>query len=215
MFGRIQNPLVILYSIPAIIVAFTLHEFMHAYVAVKLGDPTPERNGRLTLNPIAHLDFVGLLMVLLMGFGWAKPVMINPSNFQNRKKGKVLVSIAGPLTNLALAFIFYAILYFSGNAIYGNEMAYSIFMPFITINLMLFAFNMIPIPPLDGFSLLEIFIHPSKFKTLGMIRQYGFMVLILLSFVGVLGIYMRFVYSAVGTVFIFIFSLIDKFIGLF
>lgn len=204
-----------LYAIPAIIVAFTLHEYMHAYVSHRLGDPTPEMNGRLTLDPLAHVDFVGFIMVILMGFGWAKPVPINPNNYVNRRKGRILVSLAGPFTNLALAFVFSAIFYFAYDAIVANEIVYNIYQPFVTINIMLFAFNMIPIPPLDGFSLLEIFIHPSKFKTLMQIRRYGFIALIVLAMVGVLGMYIRFVnFIVFEKLFISIFKAIEYLIAL-
>lgn len=215
MFGRLINPLAIIYSLPAIIVAFTLHEYMHAYVADKLGDPTPRMNGRLTLNPIVHVDFVGLLMIILMGFGWAKPVMINPNNFKNRKKGKVLCAVSGPFTNLAIAFVFYGIIYFTQTQLMGKDILLSILTPFFTINIMLFAFNMLPIPPLDGFSLLEIFIPLSKYNLLAKIRRFGMMALFLLAIVGVLRYYINFVYSIVEFVFRYIFMGIEMFVGLF
>jgi len=204
----------ILYNIPAIIVAFTLHEFMHAYVSDRLGDPTPRMNGRLTLNPIVHIDWIGFLMVLLLGFGWAKPVQINPRNYKNRKKGKVLVALAGPLSNLAIAFVTFAILFFSGDFISARPMLLNYIYPFLWINIMLFAFNILPVPPLDGFTLLEIFIPASKYQTLSTIRRYGFMVLIIMSFVGILGAYIGFAYTAVLGAFNWIFGGINSLIGL-
>lgn len=205
----------IIYRIPAILVGFTLHEFMHAFVADRLGDPTPRSQGRVTLNPVAHIDPIGILMLLLMGFGWARPVMTNPSNYSNRKKGQVLVSMAGPLTNLALALIFFAGWYFASNVISSNIHVYFFYINLIRINIFLFAFNMIPVPPLDGFSLLEMFIHPSKYRTLAIIRQYGFIIIILLMFTGIIGVYLSAVENGLEWVFTLICSSLQKLIMLF
>ena len=205
----------ILYNLPAIIFAFTIHEYMHAYVSDRLGDPTPRSNGRLTLNPIVHIDWIGLLMVVLLGFGWAKPVQTNPRYYQNQTKGRVLVSLAGPLSNLAIAFVAFAFVYFSASFLNSHPMLSNYLYPFLWINIMLFAFNILPVPPLDGFTLLEVGVHPSKYKVLHSIRQYGFMVLILLSFVGVLGAYISLAYTLVIKLFSFIFSGVSLLIGLF
>lgn len=205
----------ILYNIPAIVVAFTIHEYMHAYVSDRLGDPTPRMNGRLTLNPLVHIDWIGFLMVLLLGFGWAKPVQVNPRNYKNQSKGKVLVALAGPLSNLAIAFVAFAVIYFNGDFISTRPVLINYIQPFFWINVMLFAFNILPVPPLDGFTLLEVKIHPSKYQTLRTIRQYGFMVLIFLSFVGVLGAYIGFAYNMVTKLFSWIFGGVDMLVGLF
>lgn len=204
----------ILYNIPAIIIAFTVHEYMHAYTANRLGDPTPKMNGRLTLNPLVHIDWVGLLMVILLGFGWAKPVRINPNNFANRKKATTMVSIAGPLANLGLAFLVYAFMYFGSGLLLQNEVAYNMVYALLSINLMLFAFNIIPIPPLDGYSVLEQNIHYSKYNSLAKIRQYGFLALIVLSMLGVLGMYISFASSAMISLFNLIFRGISFLTGL-
>ena len=153
----------IFYNIPAIIVAFTIHEYMHAYVSDRLGDPTPRMNGRLTLNPLVHIDWIGFLMVVLLGFGWAKPVQVNPRNYKNQSKGKILVALAGPLSNLAIAFVAFAVIYFNGDFISTRPVLINYIQPFFWINVMLFAFNILPVPPLDGFTLLEVKIHPSKY----------------------------------------------------
>jgi len=216
MLGNILSPLQMLYNIPAIVVAFTLHEFMHASVADKLGDPTPRLQGRLSLNPIMHIDPIGFLMVILMGFGWAKPVNINSANFTNPKKANILVSVAGPLTNLALAFLFYGFFYFSADlTVMQNPVFVGIYRPFIYINLMLFAFNILPIPPLDGFHVIENVIHYQNYQTIMTLRRYGFIILIVLGFLGVLSRYLGFVYGALMLIFNGLFSLIDKFAGLF
>ncbi len=188
---------------------------MHAYTANRLGDPTPKMNGRLTLNPLVHVDWIGLLMVILLGFGWAKPVRINPNNFANRRKATTIVSIAGPLANLALAFVTYAFIYFGSTMLIQNEVVFNMVYSLLNINLMLFAFNIIPIPPLDGYSVLENNIHYTKYQRLAQLRQYGFMILIVLSILGVLGMYISFASSAVLWVFNLIFrgvSLLTGFI---
>lgn len=104
MFGRLDL-INILYSLPAVFLAFSVHEFAHAFTAYRMGDHTPRFQGRLTLDPLAHVDWIGLIMFLIFGFGWARPVQVNPSNFKNRKWGDILVSLAGPISNLILAFI--------------------------------------------------------------------------------------------------------------
>src|SRR5690554_7953070 len=97
----------IILAVPAILLAISFHELGHAYIAYRLGDPTPKYEGRLTLNPLAHLDPVGAVMLLIFKIGWAKPVMINPNYFKNRRKGVLLVSLAGPFANVILAWVFY------------------------------------------------------------------------------------------------------------
>ncbi|KKP69474.1 hypothetical protein A2X44_03005 [candidate division CPR3 bacterium GWF2_35_18] len=133
----------ILFFIPALII----HEFSHAYIADKLGDPTPKAMGRLTINPFAHLDLVGTLAIFLIGFGWAKPVPINPYNFKNIRRDTALVSLAGPAANFALAILGLIILYFIGNNWFLE--------PFILINIVLGTFNLIPLGPLDGFKIVS------------------------------------------------------------
>ena len=103
MFGF--NLMDIVIGVPITLIALTGHEFAHGWVSSKLGDPTPERDGRLTLNPLAHLDVVGTILMILTGFGWAKPVMVDPRYYKNRKRGMALTAIAGPLANLIMAFI--------------------------------------------------------------------------------------------------------------
>lgn len=205
----------LLYGLPAIIIAFTLHEFMHAYVSDRLGDPTPRSDGRLTLNPIVHIDGIGLIMIILLGFGWAKPVRTSPSYYANKKKGRILVSIAGPLSNLAIAFVSFSILYFGSGYIYDHPILLKYVNSFIYINLMLFAFNMLPVPPLDGFTLLEVGIHPSKYRTLAKIRQYGLFIIIGLSIFGILSMYIGVVSRLLLSAFSWFFGGISNIIGLF
>jgi Zn-dependent protease len=149
----------------SLIIAFTLHEFAHAYVAYKFGDPTAKNEGRLTLNPIAHLDPIGTLLIFIAGFGWARPVPVNRSYFKRPRLAGILVSIAGPLSNLLIAF--FGILMWETldkfNLIQALDVIspkmdafmYDLFNMLVSLNVILFVFNLIPFPPLDGYRVLE------------------------------------------------------------
>lgn len=175
-----------LISIPALVIGFTFHEFAHALVADKLGDKTPRFQGRLTLNPTAHIDLVGFLMIIFVGFGWAKPVQTNPNAYRNYYKDDLKVSIAGPLANLIIAVIFVPILFlyskYIGQHISNFNLAVVIYLmldAIIKYNIMLFIFNLIPIPPLDGFHVLED-LFPSRFSEFKYkIQQYQVVILII------------------------------------
>ena len=121
LIGSISS---ILYRVPAVILAFTVHEFMHAYVAVKAGDDTPINQGRYTLNPLKHIDPIGFIMVLLVRIGWAKPVQVNINNFNNKRKDFLMVSLAGVMGNFMLAFLIRAIMYFSPELYVSNLIIY-------------------------------------------------------------------------------------------
>ena len=145
MLFRLPQELVVL-LIPVLLFALVFHEFSHGWVANKLGDPTAKYSGRLTLNPIAHLDMMGSLMILFVGFGWAKPVPVDSRYLANPRTDMMKIAFAGPASNLLLAFIAGTFIRFTGNL---GPLS-SMLMMFTQINIMLAVFNMIPIPPLDG-----------------------------------------------------------------
>ena len=164
----INSLLGLLYSIPGVLMAITFHEFAHAIVAYKLGDDTPRMEGRISLNPLSHIDPIGFIMLLFAGFGWGKPVHVNPRNYNRDitiEKADAIVSIAGPAINLILAFIFtliyFAIYKFAGAIIYTSTIGYIVMqmiMGIITINIGLGIFNLIPLPPLDGSKVIKPFL---------------------------------------------------------
>lgn len=148
----------IILSIPAILVAFTFHEYAHAIVADKLGDKTPRFQGRLTLNPLAHIDPIGFILILICNFGWAKPVEINPNAFKHYSKDDLKVSLAGPIANLVIAFIssfIYVLLYklLPNNSI--STIVILIFRIIVSLNCVFFILNLLPLPGFDGFHILR------------------------------------------------------------
>lgn len=184
------SPPIIITTLITLVIALTVHEFAHAWTADQLGDDTPRFNGRLTLNPLAHLDLLGSLMFLIAGFGWAKPVPVNPINFQQRPRaGMMLVSAAGPFSNLVMA-ILAAIPFRMGLlSLYEPSGRFlpsisSFLIGFIGLNLVLLFFNLLPVFPLDGEKVLEYFLPPSGKDTLYRLRSYGPMILFGLIFMG-------------------------------
>ncbi len=191
-------------SIPALMVAVILHEVAHGWVAYRWGDPTAKLAGRLTLNPIPHIDPIGTIllpaMFIILGspiiFGWAKPVPINPMNFRNLRKGTFFTSIAGVVMNLSLAVIFgalYRIIYNLSDVV-DPFVAQSVMYPLLVfcaksvlINLILAIFNIIPIPPLDGSKALMSFLSFKYWEIFYRYEVYGFFVITILLFTGVLG----------------------------
>ncbi|TFB08104.1 site-2 protease family protein [Candidatus Atribacteria bacterium MT.SAG.1] len=201
----LNNIFEIVWSIPAVLIAITIHEYSHGRIAYKLGDPTAAEAGRLTLNPLAHLDPVGTLMLLLFRFGWAKPVPVNFNNLNNPKRDMIYVSLAGPIANILTAVIFAFILrlsyYFIWQITFVQDTTF--FNLIITllrgwllflqtgviINLALAIFNLIPVPPLDGSKILLGFLpYPLAYK-FAKLESYGYgnVILLILVFSGVIG----------------------------
>jgi Zn-dependent protease len=187
------NPAVLISHLFVLVVAFTLHEFAHAWTATRYGDPTPSMNGRLTLNPLAHLDPIGSLMLLVAGFGWAKPVPINPYILTRRSAAAVMwVSLAGPASNLLMAVI--AAIPFQLGLVSITEafIPNSSILPtlpqflyiFIYTNLILCLFNLIPLAPLDGEKILSYFLPPPISTFMDSIRPIGPFILLGLVLVG-------------------------------
>ncbi|MGD8815325.1 MAG: site-2 protease family protein [Anaerolineales bacterium] len=173
-----------------LVIALTVHEFSHAWVANELGDDTPRINGRLTLNPLAHLDVFGSLMLVLAGFGWAKPVPVNPYTLQRRTPaGMMLVSVAGPVSNLILAILAaipvrMGLIGISANLNGLLPSLNQFFTEFIFINLLLLLFNIIPLFPLDGEKVLEYFLPQSGKEFLHRMRPISPFILMILMFIG-------------------------------
>lgn len=156
--GRFNSPgewfMETLMRLPGIIIGITIHEFAHAFSAYKLGDRTPKAQGRVTLNPLAHIDPIGIITLIFVGFGWGRPVQVNPYAFQkNRRLANIIVDISGVATNLVVAFLCTPLLF-----VVQNDIVFTILLNIVFMNLVLMLFNLLPIPPLDGFGIItEIF----------------------------------------------------------
>jgi len=185
--GIQQILLEILYRVPAVIVALSFHEWAHAYAAFKLGDPTARNFGRMTLNPFAHIDPIGFVLMLLVRFGWAKPVPVNIRNFKKPRRDDIIVSLAGVTVNLVLAFLSLGVLGLLLHFGIYNDIAWNIVMNFCFINLGLMVFNLIPIPPLDGYHVLQnALMRRTSVKFFMTLERYGSIILIVLLVSGAL-----------------------------
>lgn len=182
-----QNPLLVLLRVFSVLAAITIHEFCHGLAADRMGDPTPRINDRLSLNPIKHLDPVGTIALFFLGIGWAKPVPIDPFNFQNKKRDTALVSLAGPASNLLTALIASLtvkyILPLTGMSINVLFLISTLIFPFIAISVGLAVFNLLPIPPLDG-SKIFFALLPNRlaYEWEEVLEKYGLIILMFLLF---------------------------------
>ncbi len=210
MFDFLINGLM---SVPGILVGFVFHEYAHAFVADRLGDKTPRMQGKLTFDPRVHIDWIGFIFILLVGFGWAKPVQINTRNFRKPRRDHILVSLAGPVMNLIVAAVFLLILKLliatgvlneysslNLNLTIINVFSYSAF-----INVILFVLNLLPIPFFDGYSILSNLINTWKYRIFAIMEQYSMFVFLILYVTNVFSYIIRTPAS-------FIFSYLQRFI---
>ena len=178
------DPRTLLFLLPAVLIAATCHEFAHALVADRLGDPTARQLGRLSLNPLVHVDPLGTLFFVLFSFGWARPVPVNPRNFANPRLGMLMVALAGPLANIVLAFAVGVLVKAQGltGTLWGDLASM-----LVLINIVLAVFNLIPIPPLDGSRILEGLLPSDQALAYARIQPYGTVVILVLLYTGVVG----------------------------
>jgi len=186
--GTLQE---LVFLLPAVLIGLTVHEWAHAFAANKVGDPTAKNLGRMTLNPLAHLDPIGFLSLLLLGFGWAKPVPVNPRNFKKFRRDDMIVSLAGITMNLLTALVFTILMYALAALVpsLAASVPYWIVMTsIVSVNLSLMLFNLIPIYPLDGSHVFENLLMRRIPKVCMFLRQYGRYIMIVCL---VLGIFSR------------------------
>lgn len=216
-----MNETILDYLIKALVLftAVPVHECAHAWVAEKMGDDTGRKQGRITLNPFAHLTLWGSLMMILVGFGWGKPVMVDSRNFKNPKKGMVLTSLAGPASNFIMAFlsmIVYKVLAFLSFAKDSStlDMMATVFVYITLINISLAVFNFLPIPPLDGSKIFNAILPEKWYFTIMKYENFIFIALIILVYSGLLDAPLSFLQDKVIDVMLFLTGWVDKIMSL-
>lgn len=212
-----MNETILDYFIKALVLftAVPVHECAHAWAAEKMGDDTGRKQGRITLNPFAHLTLWGSLMMILVGFGWGKPVSVDPRNFKNPKKGMVLTSLAGPASNFIMAFlsmIVYKALAFLSLAKDSStlDMLATVFVYITLINISLAVFNFLPIPPLDGSKIFNAILPEKWYFTVMKYENFIFIALIILLYSGLLDTPLSFLQSKVIDVMLFLTGWVDN-----
>lgn len=212
-----MNETILDYLIKALVLfsAVPVHECAHAWVAEKMGDDTGRKQGRITLNPFAHLTLWGSLMMILVGFGWGKPVMVDSRNFKNPKKGMVLTSLAGPASNFIMAFlsmIVYKVLAFLSFAKDNStlDMMATVFVYITLINISLAVFNFLPIPPLDGSKIFNAILPEKWYFTIMKYENFIFIALIILVYSGLLDAPLSFLQNKVIDVMLFLTGWVDN-----
>jgi len=172
----LENPIAALVIFLVLMLSLALHESAHAFSANYFGDDTPRYQGRLTLNPLAHMDPLGTILIVIAGFGWGKPVIVNPFNFKNPKRDMMIVSFAGPLTNLAIAFVSAILTSYVGSTSFIGVIAYYV----MYINIVLAVFNLLPIYPLDGSKVVEGLLPRDLALQFAETSKYGIYILLIL-----------------------------------
>jgi len=201
--------LLLLARLLAMLVAVSFHEWAHAFAAYKLGDPTAKNMGRMTLDPMKHLNGIGVISFLLFGIGWARPVVVNSSNLKHYRRDDLIISLAGVVTNIVLSFVFYGI-YFALVVGFGitSEVVTLIMETIIVMNICFAVFNILPIPPLDGYHVISSLFVRKNFKVVQFFQKYGYIILLILVLTGVTG-------TVIGWVVDGLWSLYFKFFMLF
>ena len=191
-----QSIIYVLILAVVVLLALSIHETAHGFAAYKLGDPTAKYDGRLSLNPLKHIDPIGALSLFFFGFGWAKPVMINPNYFKNLKRDTALTALAGPVSNILLAFV--GMLFWVHLVPVLHNAYFTMFIRmFILLNVNLAVFNLLPIPPLDGSKIFLTLLPQKIYYEIMRYERFGFLILIIALYLGVLDAFLYFCNNAI------------------